>query len=202
MAYTHEELTLIAKPADVVWEWMSDARNLLMVNMFHESVLADEPITTAGVKVEVPHNFFGIYRQRREVHITGFRKYHIAFGEHKHPDVDGVDPFPHSQSFTVVPVDEKRCIILNRIRGTYVFPGAKYFGERLFRRYMPFILGDDNAVIAAAVGAIDAADIPKPKGLVLWPFMALGAKFVKASTRRQIVAKANKNRKTVPAGGS
>jgi hypothetical protein len=67
---------------------------------------------------------------------------------------------------------------------------------------MPFILGDDNAVIAAAVGAIDAADIPKPKGLVLWPFMALGAKFVKASTRRQIVAKANKNRKTVPAGGS
>jgi hypothetical protein len=181
---------------------MSDARNLLMVNMFHESVLADEPITTAGVKVEVPHNFFGIYRQRREVHITGFRKYHIAFGEHKHPDVDGVDPFPHSQSFTVVPVDEKRCIILNRIRGTYVFPGAKYFGERLFRRYMPFILGDDNAVIAAAVGAIDATDIPKPKGLVLWPFMALGAKFVKASTRRQIVAKANKNRKTVPAGGS
>ena len=29
MPYTHEQLLLIDKPADVVWEWMSDARRLL-----------------------------------------------------------------------------------------------------------------------------------------------------------------------------
>lgn len=202
MPYTHEQLLLVDKPAEDVWEWMSDARNVLKVNMFHESVESAEPITTAGVKVNVPHNFFGVYRQLRQVHITAFRKYYIAFGEHKAPEVAGVDPFPHSQSFTIVPVDGKRCIILNRIKGTYVFPGARYFGERLFRRYMPFILGDDNHVIAAAVGAIDPTNIPKPKGLVLWPFMALGAKFVKSSTRRQIVARANKTRSSAPVRSS
>jgi hypothetical protein len=194
--YTHEQLLLINKPADEVWEWMSDARRLLKVNMFHESVDWPEPITSAGVRVPVPHNFFGVYRQKRGAYVNAYRKYHIAFGEHKDKEEKGPDPFPHSQSFTIVPVDAERCIIINRIRGTYVFPGAKYFGERLFRRYMPHILDDDNHVIAAAVGAIEPTEIPKPKGLILWPFMALGAKIVKSSTRREIVAHAKKTGKT------
>jgi hypothetical protein len=188
--YTHEQLLLVHKPADEVWEWMSDARRLLKVNMFHESVEWPEPITSAGITVPVPHSFFGLYRQKRAASIHAYRKYHIGFGEYKMAEEHGPDPFPHSQSFTIVPVADTSCIILNRIRGTYVFPGAKYFGERLFRRYMPVILDDDNHVLAAAVGAIESHQIPRPKGLLLWPLMAMGAKFVKKSTRREIVAKA------------
>jgi hypothetical protein len=197
MPYTHEQLLKIDKPADVVWEWMSDARRLLEVNMFHESVDWPEPITEAGARVPVPHNFFGMYRQKRGAYIREYRKYRIAFGEFKMPDEKGHDPFPHSQSFTIVPVDDESCIVINRIRGTYVFPGAKYVGERLFRRYMPTILHDDNCVIAIAVGAMEPHKLPKPKGLFLWPFMAIGGKVVKRSTRRAIVkaAKGEKKKK-------
>jgi hypothetical protein len=185
-----ERILKLNVPADTVWEWMSDVRNLMQVNMFHESVEATEPVTSAGAVVVVPHNFFGVYQQRRQWHIKDYRKYFVSAGEHKCPDEPGKDPFPHSQSFRIVPVDDSSCIIVNQLRGKYIFPGADLVGERLFRRYMPVILDDDNQVIGVAVGALDAAHIAKPPGLLLWPLMALGARLVKKSTRRQVIGAA------------
>ena len=39
---TCERMMRVEAPADVVWEWMSDPRNLFRVNMLHAEVVTDE----------------------------------------------------------------------------------------------------------------------------------------------------------------
>jgi len=175
-------------PADVAWEWMRVPKNLFSVNIFHADVEFDEPELHVGSLVRVPHDFFGAFKQERQSKVREFRKYFVAWGEHKVPSAPGKDSFPHSQSFEVVPIDDHSCELVNRLTGKYIFPGSKYFGERLFRRYMPVILDDDNQVIAAGCGAIESADVKTPKGLLLWPLMASAARFTKKSTRRDLLA--------------
>jgi hypothetical protein len=175
-------------PADVAWEWMKEPRNLFSANIFHADVTFDEPELRVGSVVHIPHDFFGTFKQDRQAKVREFRKYFVAFGEHKSPGAPGRDPFPHNQSFEVVPIDEHRCEIVNILTGRYVFPGAKYVGERLFRRYMPVILDDDNQVIGVGCGALDAADVKTPRGLLLWPLMMAAARFTKKSTRRDVLA--------------
>jgi hypothetical protein len=174
-------------PADVVWDWMSEPRNLFSVNMLHAEVDTDETELRAGAVITIDHDFFGFYQQRRQAKIREVRPYFVAFGEYKSPEVPGRDPFPHNQSFRVVPVDESSCIVVNSITGRYVFPGAGLVGERLFRRYMPVILDDDNQVVAVGCGAMEPTNVRIPKGLLLWPLMAFSARFVKKSTRRQVL---------------
>jgi len=174
-------------PADVAWEWMRDPKNIFSVNIFHAEVEVDEPDLKVGSVVRVPHDFFGAFKQEREVRITEFRRYFVSFGERKTRDAPGRDAFPHNQSFEVVPIDDHSCEIVNTLNGRYIFPGSKYVGERLFRRYMPVILDDDNQVIAVGCGAIEAADIRKPKGFLLWPLMVAAARFTKKSTRRDVL---------------
>jgi hypothetical protein len=174
-------------PADVVWDWMSEPRNLFSVNMLHAEVDTDETELRAGAVITIDHDFFGFYQQRRQAKIREVRPYFVAFGEYKSPEVPGRDPFPHNQSFRVVPVDESSCIVVNSITGRYVFPGAGLVGERLFRRYMPVILDDDNQVVAVGCGAMEPTKVRIPKGLLLWPLMAFSARFVKKSTRRQVL---------------
>jgi ligand-binding SRPBCC domain-containing protein len=184
---TCERLLRLEAPAEVVWGWMSEPRNLFSINMFHAEVHADEPELKAGSVVTIDHDFFGAYQQRRQAKVREVRPYFVAFGEHKSPEAPGRDPFPHSQSFRVVPVDDESCILVNHISGRYVFPGSGVLGERLFRRYMPAILDDDNQMIAIGCGAMEPTRLRLPKGLLLWPLMAYGGRFVKKSTRRQVL---------------
>lgn len=184
---TCERMMRVDAPADVVWEWMTDPRNLFSVNMLHSEVDTDETELRAGAVITIDHDFFGFYQQRRQAKIREVRPYFVAFGEYKAADVAGRDPFPHNQSFQVLPVDEGSCILLNSITGRYVFPGANLMGERLFRRYMPTLLDDDNQVVAVGCGAMAPAKVRRPAGLLLWPLMAFGARFVKKSTRRQLL---------------
>ena len=130
---------------------MSDPRNLFRVNMLHAEVVTDETELRPGAVITIDHDFFGFYQQRRQARIREVQKHFVAFGEHKAPEVPGRDPFPHQQSFRVVPVDEGSCILVNSISGRYVFPGAGLLGERLFRRYMPALLDDDNQVVAVGL---------------------------------------------------
>src|SRR5690606_12648284 len=102
-------------------------------------------------------------------------------------EVPGRDPFPHNQSFEVVPAGETSSILVSRISGRYVFPGAGLVGERLFARYMPALLDDDLQVVAVGCGAMPPGKVRRPPGLILWPLMAFGARFVKKSTRRQLL---------------
>ena len=184
---TCERMLRVDAPADVVWKWMSDPRNLFRVNMLHAEVHTDETELRPGAVVTIDHDFFGFYQQRRQAKIREVRPHFVAFGEFKAPDVPGRDPFPHHQSFQVVPVDDSSCILVNSISGRYVFPGAGLLGERLFRRYMPTLLDDDNPVVAVGCGAMPPAKVRRPAGLLLWPLMAFGARFVKKSTRRQLL---------------
>jgi ligand-binding SRPBCC domain-containing protein len=174
-------------PAEVVWGWMSDPRNIFSVNMLHAAVETDETELRAGSVITIDHDFFGFYQQRRQAKIREVRPNFVAFGEFKAPDVPGRDPFPHHQSFQVVPVDDASCILVNSISGRYVFPGAGVLGERLFKRYMPTLLDDDNQVVAVGCGAMEPTKVRRPAGLLLWPLMAVGARFVKKSTRRQLL---------------
>lgn len=184
---TCERMMRVDAPADVVWDWMAVPHNLFSVNMLHAEVDTDETELRAGAVVTIDHDFFGFYQQRRQAKIREVRPYFVAFGEFKSPEVPGRDPFPHHQSFQVVPVDDASCILVNSISGRYVFPGAGLLGERLFRRYMPTLLDDDNQVIAVGCGAMAPSKVRRPAGLLLWPLMAVGARFVKKSTRRQVL---------------
>jgi ligand-binding SRPBCC domain-containing protein len=185
-------------PADVVWGWMSDPRNIFSVNMLHAAVETDETELRAGSVITIDHDFFGFYKQRRQAKIREVRPYFVAFGEFKAPDVPGRDPFPHHQSFHVVPVDDASCILVNSISGRYVFPGAGVLGERLFKRYMPTLLDDDNQVVAVGCGAMEPTTVRRPAGLLLWPLMAIGARFVKKSTRRQLLEQMKVERASRP----
>ena len=184
---TCERLMRVDAPADVVWTWMSDPRNLFRVNVLHAEVDTDETELRAGAVIPIDHDFFGFYQQRRLARIREVRPRFVSFGEYKAPEVPGRDPFPHQQSFRVVPVDDTSCILVNSISGRYVFPGSSMLGEPLFRRYMPALLDDDNQVVAAGCGAMPPGEVRRPPGLILWPLMAFGARFVKKSTRRQLL---------------
>ena len=193
MAMKHTELLKIDKPADEVWEFMKDMRNVLSVNFFHERGDWPEPIEKAGMRVDLPHNFWGMAKEKRGATVRSYRKYHFSYGDYKLKETPGVDTFPHNQSFTVIPVDDKSCIVMDEIKGVYVWPVPKFIREWAFRKFMPVILHDDLLVIAAAVGAGDGKKIKKPLGTLMWPFMvAFGSKFIKSSGRTKIINDAKK----------
>ena len=188
MALECSVCTHIKVPADDVWEWMSDVRNLLTVNMFHDAVLGDEPVTEAGPRIKVPHSMFGMGKQMRVAHVRDYRKYFIGWGETKAKEEPGVDAFPHYQSFEVVPLHDDTCVVVNYLRGVFQWPGADRFGLRIFNRWTPVILNDDNFNIMVAVGAMRLEDKPRIKaGLFLWPLMGLGGRVLNRDARKRIV---------------
>ncbi len=102
----------------------------------------------AGLCVPIPHHIWGLYRQTRLARIRAYRKYFVAWGELQE---HGFDRLPHSQSFTVVPLDAQSCLVVNRLRGQFRIPGARYWFLPLYRQLAPRILDYENRRIAAAV---------------------------------------------------
>jgi hypothetical protein len=196
---TCERLLRIEAPADEVWGWMVQPQNILGVNIFHAEVQADKPELAKGDVYTIEHDFFGAYKQTRHARVLDVRPNYISFGEYKAPEVPGKDPFPHNQSFQVVPLDDDSCIVVNHISGRYIFPGSGVLGEPLFNRYIPFLLDDDNQMIAIGCGAMAPTKLTIPKGLLLWPAMVAGARFTKKSTRRQMLEKMKAERAKAPA---
>jgi hypothetical protein len=191
---TCERMMRLDVPAEVAWKWIAVPENIFSVNIFHAEVTTEDSELRVGGVLNIDHDFFGMYQQPRYAKIRALEPYFVEFGEYKQPDVPGRDPFPHIQSFRVVPVDDKSCILVNRISGSYVFPGSGLLGEWLFRRYIPTLLDDDNQVIAVGCGAMEPAKVNIPKGLLLWPLMVYGAKYVKKSTRRQVLERSKSER--------
>ena len=152
IVYECERGLQINASADTVWGWMADARRLLSLNIFHTSVAYPEPVMQAGLRVPIPHHIWGLYRQTRIARIRAYHKYFVAWGELQE---HGIDRFPHSQSFTVVPLDAQSCLIINRLRGQFRIPGARYWFLPLYRLLAPRILDDENRRIAAAVAVLD-----------------------------------------------
>jgi hypothetical protein len=180
--------------ADQVWDWLKIPQNAFACNIFHAEVHYDGDSVNKGDSVRVLHDFFGVHQEMRQSRVTEARKYKVAWGEYLAPELETTDSFPHTQSYEVVPIDDHSCEIVNKIKGKYEFPGAKYVGERLFRRYMPHILDDDNRVIAAGCGAIEPSDVKPPRGLLVWPFMVMAARFTKKSSRRDVLKDVERRR--------
>ncbi len=181
-------------PADQVWDWLKVPQNAFAVNMFHAEVHYDRDVVEKGSTLRVLHDFFGAHQEMRQSRVTEARQYKVAWGEYLAPEAESKDSFPHTQSYEVVPVDDNSCELVNNVKGTYQFPGSRYFGERLFRRYMPHILDDDNRVIAAGCGAIEPSDVKLPRGLLLWPLMAMATRRTKKSSRRDVLKDAERRR--------
>ena len=150
VVYTCERRRRINASADMVWRWMADVRRLLRLNIFHAAVEYPEPVMQAGLRIPIRHNIFGLYRQTRLARIRAYRKYFVAWGE---PQEHGTDRFPHSQSFTVVSLDAQSCLVINRLRGQFRIPGARYWFLPLYSQLAPRILDYENRRIAAAVTA-------------------------------------------------
>jgi hypothetical protein len=64
---------------------------------------------------------------------------------------------------------------------------------------MPALLDDDNQVIAVGCGAMAPSKVRRPAGLLLWPLMAFAARYVKKSTRRQLLERMRAQRATAGA---
>jgi hypothetical protein len=151
-ALTCERKLRIAKSADEVWDWLSDVRNAMTANQFHEAIDYPERVTGPGPVVPIHHNIFG-RRNVRFGRITQYRKYHIAWGE-RLADEYGQDSFPHSVAMKVVPLDDNACTVSTRVRGIWNFPVGKLIGPYVWRLLMPPVLDADLADVALAVGAI------------------------------------------------
>ena len=151
VVYECERRLQINASADMVWRWMADVRRLLGLNIFHAAVDYPEPVTRVGLQVPIRHNICGLYRQTRLARIRAYRKYFVAWGELQE---HGIDRFPHSQSFTVVPLEAQSCVIINRLRGQFRIPGARYWFLPLYSQLAPRILDYENRRIAAAVAAL------------------------------------------------
>lgn len=145
-----ERCVQIDVSADTVWQWMADVRRLLSLKPFHAAVEYAEPVMQAGLQIPVRHNVCGLYRRMRMARIRVYKKYCIAWGEFQ---AEGIDRFPHSQSFTIVPVDAQRCMVINRLRGKFRLPAAQFWFLPLYRRIVSHILDYENQKIAMAVAA-------------------------------------------------
>jgi hypothetical protein len=152
IVYACERYLRLNASADTVWGWMADVRRLLSLNIFHVAVAYSEPVMQVGLRVPVLHHIWGLYRQTRIARIRAYRKYFVAWGELQE---HGIDRFPHSQSFTLVPLDAQSCLLVNRLRGQFHIPGARYWFLPLYRQLAPRILDCENKRIAAAVAALD-----------------------------------------------
>lgn len=193
---TCERMLRVDKPADAVWAWMQKPRNLFSINIFHAEVHSDDDDLREGAVIPIDHDFFGAAKQKRQAKILEVKPYFVRFGEYKTPGLPGKDPFPHNQSFRVVPIDDESSIIVNRISGRYIFPGCNVLriGERLFDRYIPVILDDDNQVIAIGCGGMEPTKLKVPKGLLLWPLWVGSARLLKKSTRLDVIDKSRAER--------
>jgi hypothetical protein len=148
IVYECERCLQINASADTVWDWMADARRLLSLNIFHVAVMYPEPVMQAELCIPIMHHIWGLYRQMRIARIRAYRKYFVAWGELQE---HGLDRFPHSQSFTVVPLDAQTCLVVNRLRGQFHIPGARYWFLPLYRQLAPRILDYENRRIAKAI---------------------------------------------------
>lgn len=159
MIYHCERRLQISAAADTVWHWMADARRLLRLNIFHTAVLYSEPVLQAGLRIPIAHNICGLYHRTRIARIRIYHKYVVAWGELQ---AEGKDWFPHSQSFTVLPIDAQSCFIVNQLRGKFFMPGARYWFLPFYRLIAPRILDHENHQIASAVAAMCAETTAKP----------------------------------------
>ena len=115
MTMTCEQTLELDKPADEVWAWLCDVRNVMTLDMFHEAIDYDGGTPNVGTVIPIHHNFWG-NRHIRLGRITVLKERTIGWGESL-PDPNEVDTFPHSESWSVEALDGGRCLVRNSLKG-------------------------------------------------------------------------------------
>ena len=148
---------IVDKPADQIWEWLSDLRHAMTANQFHLSIDCEEAEARhprTGLEVPILHNVMGrqAYRIAR---VTRFEDYTISWGERLPDDAGYEDAFPHSEGWHVEALGANRCRIQNHLRGRFMFPAGQVIGKHVWDTVIPPILDNDLQDVAFAAGAID-----------------------------------------------
>ena len=151
MVYECERQRQIAAPAKRVWEWLTVPQHVFGLNVFHRNAEFPEAGLHKGSIIFIQHCFFGVYHQERFARIRAVRPYFLSWGEFA---ARGRDCFPHSQSFTIIPIHPRQCRIVNQLRGKFVLPGAPYWLHPIYRFVGAWILDDENAKIAQACSGV------------------------------------------------
>ena len=148
---------VVEKPADQVWEWLSDLRHAMTANQFHMSIYCDDAEARhprAGLDVPILHNVMGrqAYRIAR---VTRVEDYAISWGERLPDNAGYEDAFPHSEGWRIESLAPNRCRIQNHLRGRFMFPVGQLIGQHVWDTVIPPILDNDLQDVAFAAGAID-----------------------------------------------
>jgi hypothetical protein len=147
---------VVDKPADHVWEWLSNIANIMTANQFHTAAeISDAEARNPRVGLDVPilHNISGrkFYRIAR---IMKFTDYEIAWGERLPEGVTVEDSFPHGEGWKVEPLGPNKCRIENQLRGQFKLPFGQIIGRQVWDAGIPIILDNDLQDVALASGAI------------------------------------------------
>ena len=148
---------VVNKPADQIWEWLSDLRHAMTANQFHLSIDCDEAVARSpkvGLEVPILHSILN-HKAVRIARVTKVEDYAISWGERIPDDATYEDSFPHSEGWRVEPLGSNRCRIQNHLRGRWMLPVGRLIGKHSWDVIIPPILDNDLQDVAFAAGAID-----------------------------------------------
>jgi hypothetical protein len=163
---------IVDKPADQVWEWLSNLRHAMTANQFHLSIDCDDAVARspkAGLEVPILHEIMG-HRAYRIARVTRFEDYAISWGERIPDDATYEDSFPHSEGWRIESLGSNRCRIQNHLRGRWMLPVGQLIGRHSWDIIIPPILDNDLQDVAFAAGAIDQkipVEMPQVSGALL-----------------------------------
>lgn len=87
---------VVNKPADQIWEWLSDLRHAMTANQFHLSIDCDEAVARSpkvGLEVPILHSILN-HKAVRIARVTKVEDYAISWGERIPDDATYEDFFP------------------------------------------------------------------------------------------------------------
>ena len=133
---------IVDKPADQVWDYISNLRNAMTANQFHLSIDCADAVARAprtGLEVPILHEIMG-HRAYRIARITRFEDYSISWGERIPDDATYEDSFPHSEGWKIESLGSNRCRIQNHLRGRWMLPVGQLIGRHSWDIIIPPIL--------------------------------------------------------------
>lgn len=148
---------VVDRPADQIWEWLTDLRHAMTANQFHMSIDCGEGEARhphAGLEVPILHNVMG-RKAYRIARVTRCEDYTISWGERLPDDADYEDAFPHSEGWHVEALGPNRCRIQNHLRGRFMFPAGQIIGKHVWDTVIPPILDNDLQDVAFGARAIE-----------------------------------------------
>ncbi|MDT3442182.1 MULTISPECIES: hypothetical protein [unclassified Pseudofrankia] len=145
----------IEKPAEEIWDWVSNLDNIMTLNQFHVAIDYDAggESPKRGLAVPLHHDFFG-YKHVRMATIQAYGDHKIGWGERHVAEVEGEgDPFPHSEAWWIESLGPDRSLVRTSLRGSMQWgPLTSVLADYLWSILIPPILDTDLKTLAWRLG--------------------------------------------------